>query len=57
MHYEDKTLTCEDKYPWYTPIVVNTPTSGFSPVVTARSTATIAPANGARPQGWAGRGQ
>ena len=46
-----------DVYPWYTPIVVKTPPSRFSPVATARSTVTIASANGARPRGWAGRGQ
>ena len=46
-----------DMYPWYTPIVVNTSQSGFSPMVTARATAATASANGARPWGWAGSGQ
>ena len=46
-----------DMYPWYTPIVVKTPPSRFSPMVTARSTAATASASGARPWGWAGREQ
>ena len=46
-----------DMYPWYTPIVVKTPPSRFSPVATARSTAAIASATGARPHGQAYTGR
>ena len=46
-----------DMYPWYTPIVVKTPPSRFSPMVTARATTATASESGARSWGWAGREQ
>ena len=46
-----------ETHPWYAPIVVKTPPPRFSPVATARSTAAIASADGARPHRQAATGR